>query len=55
MKKCTKSILQNGHAGRTLRGVGMTPEGIENNPVMYELVMKVYSLRYSISMPNRSS
>ena len=29
------------HAGRTLRGVGMTPEGIENNPVMYELVMEL--------------
>lgn len=29
------------HAGRTLRGVGMAPEGIENNPVMYELVMEL--------------
>lgn len=29
------------HAGKTLRGVGMTPEGIENNPVMYELVMEL--------------
>lgn len=25
----------------TLKGVGMTPEGIENNPVMYELVMEL--------------
>lgn len=29
------------HAGKTLKGVGMTPEGIENNPVMYELVMEL--------------
>lgn len=29
------------HAGKTLCGVGMTPEGIENNPVMYELVMEL--------------
>lgn len=29
------------HAGQTLRGVGMTPEGIENNPMMYELVMEL--------------
>lgn len=28
-------------AGKTLKGVGMTPEGIENNPVMYELVMEL--------------
>lgn len=28
-------------AGKTLRGVGMTPEGIENNPVMYELAMEL--------------
>lgn len=28
-------------AGQTLRGVGMTPEGIENNPMMYELVMEL--------------
>lgn len=27
--------------GRTLRGVGMTMEGIENNPVMYELLMEL--------------
>lgn len=29
------------HAGQTLRGVGITPEGIENNPVMYELTMEL--------------
>lgn len=29
------------HASATLKGVGMTPEGIENNPVMYELVMEL--------------
>lgn len=29
------------HAAPTLKGVGMTPEGIENNPVMYELVMEL--------------
>ena len=29
------------HAGSTLSGVGMTPEGIENNPVMYELAMEL--------------
>lgn len=28
-------------ASQTLKGVGMTPEGIENNPVMYELVMEL--------------
>lgn len=28
-------------ANVTLKGVGMTPEGIENNPVMYELVMEL--------------
>lgn len=28
-------------ASKTLKGVGMTPEGIENNPVMYELVMEL--------------
>ena len=27
--------------GATLRGVGLTPEGIENNPVMYELVTEL--------------
>lgn len=27
--------------GRTLKGVGMTMEGIENNPVMYELLMEL--------------
>ena len=27
--------------GSTLRGVGLTPEGIENNPVMYELVTEL--------------
>lgn len=31
----------NPHANSTLKGVGMTPEGIENNPVMYELVMEL--------------
>ena len=29
------------HAGKTLKGVGMTEEGIENNPVMFELVMEL--------------
>lgn len=29
------------HAAATLKGVGMTPEGTENNPVMYELVMEL--------------
>lgn len=28
-------------AGQTLKGVGMTPEGIENNPMMYELLMEL--------------
>ncbi|MDR0939117.1 MAG: alpha-N-acetylglucosaminidase [Mediterranea sp.] len=28
-------------AGRTLRGVGTTPEGIENNPVMFELLYEL--------------
>lgn len=27
--------------GRTMRGVGITPEGIENNPVMYELLFEL--------------
>ncbi len=27
--------------GRTLKGVGMTMEGIENNPVMYEFIMEL--------------
>lgn len=27
--------------GKTLRGVGITPEGIENNPVMYELLYEL--------------
>ena len=27
--------------GRTLRGVGATPEGIENNPVMFELLFEL--------------
>lgn len=27
--------------GATMRGVGLTPEGIENNPVMYELVSEL--------------
>lgn len=27
--------------GKTLKGVGMTPEGIENNPVMYELLCEL--------------
>ena len=29
------------HAGQTLAGVGMTPEGIENNPVMFELLTEL--------------
>lgn len=29
------------HANSTLKGVGMTPEGTENNAVMYELVMEL--------------
>ena len=29
------------NAGRTLAGVGMTPEGIENNPVMFELLTEL--------------
>ena len=34
--------LARGHEnGKTLRGVGMTMEGIENNPVMYELLMEL--------------
>lgn len=32
---------EDAHAGSTLKGVGLTPEGIENNPVMYELVMEL--------------
>lgn len=28
-------------AGKTLRGVGTTPEGIENNPVMFELLYEL--------------
>lgn len=27
--------------GKTLKGVGMTPEGIENNPIMYELLCEL--------------
>lgn len=27
--------------GKTLRGIGMTPEGIENNPVMYEMLLEL--------------
>lgn len=27
--------------GKTMKGVGMTPEGIENNPVMYELLCEL--------------
>ena len=27
--------------GKTLRGVGATPEGIENNPVMFELLYEL--------------
>lgn len=27
--------------GKTLKGVGITPEGIENNPVMYELLFEL--------------
>ena len=34
--------------GRTLRGVGMTPEGIENNPVMYELVMELHGVNIGL-------
>lgn len=29
------------HAGTTLRGVGLTPEGTENNPMMFELAMEL--------------
>ena len=29
------------HAGGTLAGVGMTPEGIDNNPVMFELLTEL--------------
>ena len=29
------------NAGRTLAGAGMTPEGIENNPVMFELLTEL--------------
>lgn len=32
---------ENARANSTLKGVGMTQEGIENNPVMYELVMEL--------------
>lgn len=32
---------EDAYAGSTLKGVGLTPEGIENNPVMYELVMEL--------------
>ena len=32
---------ENLRARATLKGVGMTPEGIENNPVMYELLMEL--------------
>lgn len=27
--------------GKMLRGIGMTPEGIENNPVMYEMLLEL--------------
>lgn len=27
--------------GKTMKGVGMTPEGIENNPIMYELLCEL--------------
>ena len=33
--------LEHPRAGRTLRGVGLTPEGIGNNPVMYELLTEL--------------
>ena len=32
---------QDVRAQKTLKGVGMTPEGIENNPVMYELLFEL--------------
>ena len=28
-------------ASKTMKGVGITPEGIENNPVMYELLYEL--------------
>lgn len=30
-----------GAFGGTMKGIGMTPEGIENNPVMYELLLEL--------------
>lgn len=30
-----------GTFGGTMKGIGMTPEGIENNPVMYELLLEL--------------
>lgn len=32
---------KNSRFGLNLKGIGMTPEGIENNPVMYELLMEL--------------
>ncbi|MCH5319201.1 MAG: alpha-N-acetylglucosaminidase [Paramuribaculum sp.] len=32
---------QNSEWGATLRGIGATPEGIENNPIMYELLFEL--------------
>ena len=32
--------------GNTMVGVGMTPEGIETNPVMYELMVRVVTTTY---------
>lgn len=32
---------KNGTFGHTMKGIGMTPEGIENNPVMFELLLEL--------------
>lgn len=34
-------LARNHPNGKTLQGVGITPEGIENNPVMYELLFEL--------------
>ena len=34
-------LARNHPNGKTMKGVGITPEGIENNPVMYELLFEL--------------
>ena len=34
--------------GNTMIGVGMTPEGIETNPVMYDLMVRTKLILYTV-------